>query len=100
MEHGDPAATMPKLTFFKYNHVLQLKAGTELLRIPHIYPAAPLKFGCCKGQCGTCAVKIAGGMKNLSPQTKEEQATLSRLHLSEEHRLACQCALLGDVDIE
>lgn len=90
---------MPKLTFSQNHGELILKEGTDLLRVPFIARSAPLKFGCCKGQCGTCAIKIVNGMENLSAPTKEEQATLSRLHL-EGHRLACQCALLGDVTID
>jgi ferredoxin len=90
---------MPTLTFCQYKRSIQLREGTELVRIPHIDATAPLKFGCGKGQCGTCAIKIVSGEENLSPKTKEEEATLSRLRL-DSHRLACQCALKGDVVIE
>lgn len=90
---------MPTLTFCKHNRSLHLKEGTELLRVPYLDPSVPLRFGCCKGQCGTCAIKIAAGEENLSPKTKQEQATLCRLQL-ESHRLACQCALKGDVVID
>jgi ferredoxin len=89
---------MPILTFCKENRSLHLKEGTELLRIPYLDPTAPLKFGCCQGQCGTCAIQVVEGEENLSPKTKEEKATLSRLGLNS-HRLACQCALKGDVVI-
>jgi ferredoxin len=90
---------MPKLIFIKTNSTLQLKAGTELLRIPHIDASAPLKFSCCQGDCGTCAIKIIKGSDNLSAQTKKETATLKRLQL-DGCRLACQCAILdGDVII-
>lgn len=102
MEYATPATPfteMPKLTFSQKHPGLELREGTELLRVPFLDASAPLKFGCCKGMCGTCAIKIAKGAENLSPPTKEEQATLSRLHL-ESHRLACQCALLGDVAID
>lgn len=88
---------MPKVT--KDNASIELKKGTELLRIPHLDPAFPLKFGCCQGMCGTCAIKLSKGKEHLSPPTKQELETLRRLRL-ESHRLACQCALLGDVVIE
>jgi len=90
---------MPTLTFHQYDRCIHLKEGTELLRIPYMDHTVPLKFGCCKGHCGTCAIKIIAGGHNLSPKTKEEEATLSRLHL-DSHRLACQCSLRGDVVIE
>ncbi len=90
---------MPNLTFCKQNHSVRLKEGTELLRVPYLDSSTPLRFGCCKGLCGTCAIKIAAGKENLSPQTKQEQETLCRLQL-DSHRLACQCALTGDVVID
>ncbi len=90
---------MPKITFLKENQQFQLKEGSELLRIPYLYPSAPLKFSCCQGQCGTCAIRIIEGEENLSPKTKQELVTLRRLKL-ESHRLACQCALIGDVTID
>jgi ferredoxin len=90
---------MPTLTFCQQNHSLHVKEGTELLRVPYLDSSVPLRFGCCQGQCGTCAIKIVTGEENLSPKTKQEQATLCRLQL-ESHRLACQCALKGDVIID
>lgn len=91
---------MPTLTFARQSQRVQVKEGTELLHLFALYPSLPLKFGCRQGQCGTCAIRIEQGMENLSPKTKEEQATLSRLQLgSERQRLACQCALKGDVTI-
>src|SRR5437016_870696 len=102
MEHANPSgdhSKMAKITFLKQDYTIEAKEGTELLRIPFIDPSVPLKFGCRKGECGTCAIKILQGEENLSPQTKEEQATLSRLKLNG-HRLACQCALNGDLLID
>lgn len=90
---------MPLLTFCKLNQSWQLKEYTELARIPYLDPTIPIKFGCCQGECGTCAIKIKSGEQNLSPQTRQEKSTLTRLGLHS-HRLACQCALLGDVVID
>lgn len=90
---------MPKIIFLKSNQTFQLKEGTELKRAPYFHPSIPLKFGCCQGDCGTCAIKVIEGEKNLSPKTKQEQVTLNRLGL-QQHRLACQCDLLGDIAID
>jgi ferredoxin len=92
--------SMPKLTFHQQNRSLHVKEGTELCRLPYLDSTVPLKFGCRQGQCGTCVIKVIAGEENLSPQTKQEQATLSRLQLHENYRLACQCALKGDVVID
>lgn len=93
------SSDMPLLTFCKQNCSWCLREGTELIRAPFFDASIPLKFGCCQGECGTCAIKIVSGEENLSPKTKQEQATLNRLGL-QEHRLACQCAIKGDVVID
>ena len=91
---------MPKITFIKQNQVFQVKEGIEMIKIPYFHPLAPLRFGCCQGHCGTCAIKVVEGEENLSPKTKEEQSTLNRLCLNS-CRLACQCALIkGDLVID
>lgn len=90
---------MPTLTFCKQNRSLQVKEGTELLQISYLDPTVPLTFGCRQGHCGACAIKVKTGEENLSPKTKQEKATLYRLQL-DSHRLACQCALKGDVVID
>lgn len=71
-----------------------------MLRIPHLNASMPLKFGCGKGNCGTCVIKVINGEENLSSKTKEEIATLDRLGVSSSYRLACQCAVKGDVEID
>lgn len=90
---------MPILRFRQFNRSWCLKEDTELSRVPYIDPSIPLKFGCCQGECGTCAIRVLEGEENLSPMTKQEKITLARLGLHH-HRLACQCALRGDVVID
>ncbi len=97
MEYG--FFQMPKITFLKQNLTINVKEGTELRRVHLLYPSAPLKFGCCQGNCGTCAIKVVNGEENLSPKTKQEKITLSKLGLNS-HRLACQCAVKGDIVME
>lgn len=90
---------MAKLTFSEQDLTLQLKEGTELIRLLYLENKIPLRFGCCEGKCGTCTIKVLQGKENLSPLTKQEKQTLSKKQL-ETHRLACQCALTGDVVLE
>lgn len=91
---------MVKIVFTKSKITIEAPVGTELIELFRIYEGKiPLKFGCCHGTCGTCAIKVIEGENNLSPKTDQEIETLLRLHLKEE-RLACQCALKGNISIE
>lgn len=91
---------MPKLTFQRQNKTLMLKAGTELARLPFLDASQPLNFSCCQGVCGTCAMTVIEGEANLSPPTAQEKETLERLGCPANTRLACQCALLGNVTVD
>ena len=91
---------MPNLTFELHQKAFAITHGTDLLKACQINPAIPLKFGCQQGECGVCAIRIKGGVENLSRKTKQETKTLEAKHFDEKTRLACQCALLGDVIIE
>ena len=46
-----------------------------------------------RGRCGTCAVRILSGTRDLPPATPLEQATLDRLEYGADIRLACQLPL-------
>lgn len=62
---------------------------------------SPLPFGCTEGNCGTCIIKIKSGKENLSKKTEQEKITLDMMGCDEEdHRLACQCKILGDIEFE
>jgi ferredoxin len=91
---------MPSLTCLKHKKIYQIKQGQELLKAYQLDPSLPFCFGCTKGQCGVCAIKVVEGMENFSKKTTEEKATLQTKQLDPSYRLACQCAILGDVVIE
>lgn len=77
------------------NITCNVAADCELKRAQALYPELPIKFGCRRGECGVCAIKILAGKENLTRQTREETATLARKNLSSDYRLACQCSLNG-----
>ncbi|MFI0435254.1 MAG: 2Fe-2S iron-sulfur cluster-binding protein [Parachlamydiaceae bacterium] len=91
---------MPQVLFNQHNRILQVKEGTDFLHLSYLDNTLPLKFGCRKGGCGSCAIRILSGEANLSRQTKEERATVHRLKIDPDKRLACQCAIKGDVVID
>lgn len=56
-----------------------------------------------RAKCGRCLVRIRSGNRFLSPRTPAEEtrlAALDVLHSDPESRLACQCHVRGDVEIE
>lgn len=59
-----------------------------------------LKFGCRKGVCGMCVIEILSGKENLPPAKEKERTFLNSLGYEQENaRLACQCQLLGDIEL-
>ena len=60
----------------------------------------PLEFSCRKADCGICIFSILKGEKNLSPMTPKEKKYLEAMRSYPNERLACQCRLQGDIDIE
>lgn len=92
---------MATLKFENEQITFDIPIGTEFTQACKANPKIPLKFGCQKGNCGVCLIKIEEGKKNLSPLTKQERETLDKLKrpLDGSYRLACQCALLGNATI-
>lgn len=90
---------MPQIIFTLQNLVFPVKTGTELRRLSELYPNFPIKFGCGRGICGVCAVRIIQGEENLSPKTEQEIETIRNLKLHDK-RLACQCAINGNATVE
>lgn len=91
---------MPKITFTNHPEIYQAPAGTDLVHLPHIHASIPLVFGCCQGECGICAIELVNGAENLTKCTKQEEKTLKKKGLPASYRLACQCALNGDIEIK
>lgn len=56
-----------------------------------------------RARCGRCLVRIRSGHRFLSPRTPAENARLAALGVDAVDppaRLACQCHVRGDVEIE
>ena len=54
-----------------------------------------------RGLCATCHIYVVNGKKGLSLPTDREKMTLSILTGAQENsRLACQCKVVGDVELE
>ncbi len=89
---------MPILQFLNTHQKFDIPKGTELLEAYKTHPEMPLKFGCTQGTCEVCMIQIIKEKENLSPPTQQEKATLKDRY-QQGYRLACQCALLGDIQV-
>jgi ferredoxin len=78
---------------------LDVPRGSELLKISEKYPTLPLKFGCKRGECGVCLIDIHSGAHFLTKCSPQELNTLKKNKAGLNCRLACQCALNGDIEI-
>jgi ferredoxin len=92
---------MPKIYYKTANKEIRVSGGEELVGIHNRDATLPIKFGCRQGNCGVCALRVLSGMANLSKAASTEIETLHRKGLNEnKYRLACQCAINGDVSVE
>lgn len=59
-----------------------------------------INYGCRSGVCGADAVAVCSGSNHLSPMNADERATLRRMGLDGNVRLACMCVVSGPVTID
>lgn len=91
---------MPKVTFKNTGQAAEAQQGQPLREVTQT-SGWPIPFGCENGICGTCLITIGAGKENLSPLDEMEQQTLEAMGQADgEHRLACQCSVNGDVEME
>jgi len=90
---------MPKVTFKSDGKTVEVPKGTPLSQVAEDNGAS-IAFSCKAGVCLSCIINVAKGMENLSPKTENEKATLEGFGAKPNQRLACQCNVNGDVEIE
>lgn len=101
---------MPVINFVNEKKQIEVPAGTNLRRAaldagvelyPHIH-----KLLNCRGlaQCASCRVLVKKGMENTTDMGLFEKVRLkcsmAYIGHEDEMRLACQCAVNGDVEVE
>ncbi len=79
--------------------LVEAPAGTRLQDIADA-SGADVTVGCRSGTCGTCRVRVVRGLEHCPPPGPEERDFLAALHAPPDHRLACQLAVHGDLDLE
>jgi NADPH-dependent 2,4-dienoyl-CoA reductase/sulfur reductase-like enzyme/ferredoxin len=96
-----PSATMTApaaITFMPGQVQAPIKTGQTILEIAESQHL-PLTANCRLGMCGADPVCILDGMENLAPMGNDEKATLERLGLGANCRLACVSRLQGAVTV-
>jgi ferredoxin len=89
---------MAKITFKKDNIVVDVPAGTSLMKVCDD-KGASVQFSCRAGSCLSCVINVESGMQNLSAPTDVEKMTLEAFGCTPNQRLACQVTVNGDVVI-
>jgi len=107
-------SVMPKVTFVKEKKSVEVPAGTNLRKAAkrngiNLYPGPHQYVNCMgNGLCASCRVQVKKGAENLSPPGAWERLTrflnpiwfFARIGHEEDMRLACQCTVEGDVEVE
>ena len=101
---------MPVIKFINEKKEIQVPEGANLRRealkagVP-LYPGIH-RFVNCRGfaQCASCRVLIVKGMQNASPPGLMEKLwqkrSLAYIGNEETMRLACQTAVMGDMEVQ
>jgi ferredoxin len=92
-------AEQARIRFLPEDLLVEAPPGTSLQDVADA-SGADITFGCRNGSCGTCRVRILRGGGNCSPMAREERDFLRGMEAPEDQRLACQIAILGDVEVE
>lgn len=61
---------------------------------------SPIEFDCLEADCGICVVRVLKHAENLTVPTERERDFLKAMHAETDERLACQCRLLGPVELK
>jgi NADPH-dependent 2,4-dienoyl-CoA reductase/sulfur reductase-like enzyme/ferredoxin len=92
---GDP---LPEVTFEPEGLTVAAQAGMSLLDLAE-RSGVRIEAGCRMGMCGADPVRVLSGAECLTPIDEDERATLKRMGLADDVRLACSAQACGPVTI-
>ena len=81
------------------HHTYSLGKGLRLDALNAKHPT-PLEFDCRKANCGICIFTVKSGHNGLSPLSNKEKAFLKAMGANPGERLACQCRVYDNINIE
>jgi ferredoxin len=88
-----------KVHFLLEDLLVEAPSGTPLQQIADA-AGADITFGCRTGTCGTCRVRVVGGLGACGTPGPEERDFLAGLGAPPDQRLACQVVVQGDLAVE
>jgi nitrite reductase (NADH) large subunit len=88
----------PEVTFLPGERRIAVTPGQTVLEVAEAN-GLQIEAGCRMGICGADPVAIVSGMSSLSGISDDERATLERLGLAENTRMACCCRVNGQVSV-
>jgi NADPH-dependent 2,4-dienoyl-CoA reductase/sulfur reductase-like enzyme/ferredoxin len=97
-DHTRAALGKPEVTFLPGDRRIVAEPGATLLEVAET-SGLQIEAGCRMGVCGADPVAIVSGMSNLSAVADDERATLERLGLADNTRMACCCRIKGPVSV-
>ena len=92
------APNAPEVTILPGDKHVAAQVGQTLLEICERNDL-PIEVGCRMGMCGADPLAIHSGMEQLSPVSDEERATIERLGLAPNTRMACCARVQGPVSM-
>ncbi len=96
--HSAAGLGKPEVTFMPDERRIVADVGVTLLELAEANGLA-IEAGCRMGVCGADPIAIVQGMGNVSPTSDDERATLERLGLAANTRMACCCRIKGPVSV-
>ena len=96
--HSAAGLGKPEVTFMPDDRRIVADAGVTLLELAEAN-GLPIEAGCRMGVCGADPIAIVQGMGNVSEISDDERATLERLGLAANTRMACCCRIKGPVSV-
>ena len=90
---------MPKVYIKTDDKTIDIKEGLPLIDMCEDYDTSIL-FGCRDGACGACMIRVTKGAENISKMEDSERDFLETMAAEDNERLACQCKVYGDIELE
>jgi nitrite reductase (NADH) large subunit len=96
--HSAAGIGKPEVRFVPGDKRIVVDRGQTVLEVAEAN-GLQIEAGCRMGVCGADPVAIVDGMQNISEISDDERATLERLGLAENTRMACCCRIKGPISV-